>query len=1113
MESHAIGESARSSWSVENCEDLMQCYEDSDPNRRGYMKRMHELWINMHPDLDIYTPQNLRDQVAALQRRGFRGRPAEETTHEAPDGPNDEDNESVELRERFHALLHAALTTNRKRTIHFKQYIDKKDMARINKIVAEYLQPDSDLWTVDSAVYAAGRALTPKKETNQYLVKLKGRLEKIEEKIATWRRKASRTETVIGFMTAGTAFTTKVRKIARELKKEHHTLNRNTLSLIKETALDKLKSLKLVRKKIKEQIDRSEQNRMFNVAPSKFLQKKGGTAQTPAMGVTEAYWKNLYEQPNQFRPTNKALGLFRTAGRKLIKDGTECEEISLGELQTCLSQKRNYASPGPDAINVMWWKHLTSTHVHIHRIFNDYLRNPNSIPEWLAEGRTVLLYKKGDPTEPKNYRPITCLNTIYKVFTSTLQRRIVAAIQPIWETIYEQRGTKTGVAGVRENLLIDRSVCQDATYYKRNLSMAWVDYRKAFDSTSHQLIIHLLTCMGVHRSVTVTIQRLMETWRTRLAIREAGRERMSDYITYHRGVYQGDSLSPLLFCISLLPLSLELRQHKGYRAGPPNSRTHTITHLFYLDDLKLYAQTEKDIKAMLDTVKLYSNDIGMEFGMEKCAVYNVQKGRDARESENIELVDGTALRHLAPGETYTYLGIPQNRMHQSQILKETLTKKYKNMLWKIWSSQLNGKNKIAATNCLALPLVSHTFGSIPWNQSEIHVLDRSTRKIMTKCRSLHPNASVQRLYLQRSAGGRGLISIEDIYKQLTISSAIRVQISRDPLLKLVATHETKGNGSFLYKDAMRAAQDLGFNLKLGHRPTGELLTMPPAQLKTHIKKNILLAHHEVHYNKPMHGLYYKNIDDQHLSTTLSFGFLKSSGLRSETEGYITAVQDGVYHSLAYRVRVMGMTLGSTQCRACKTSTETTMHLLTACSKYAPNMYIRRHDAALKVLYCELRSIFSIDAEKKIPYAMDDIPGVVANENCKLFWNFPFSTTTEIRANKPDLVILAQREKKMYVVEMSCPADTNIIRKEEEKEDKYRPLLYELSRTYHPCTPVFVPIIIGAMGGIHPNTQNHLKKIKAIPTGSVGKIVGNMQKAVILGSLHILRSHEASHPPS
>ena len=91
-----------------------------------------------------------------------------------------------------------------------------------------------------------------------------------------------------------------------------------------------------------------------------------------------------------------------------------------------------------------------------------------------------------------------------------------------------------------------------------------------------------------------------------------------------RGIYQGDSLSPLFFCLTLDPLSkLLMHQDIGYNIGKVRGleAARKITSHLFMDDIKLYADSEKHLQKLIQVVHGYSNDIHIEFGLGKCMYY------------------------------------------------------------------------------------------------------------------------------------------------------------------------------------------------------------------------------------------------------------------------------------------------------------------------------------------------------------------------------------------------------------------------------------------------------------------------------------------------------------
>ena len=110
-----------------------------------------------------------------------------------------------------------------------------------------------------------------------------------------------------------------------------------------------------------------------------------------------------------------------------------------------------------------------------------------------------------------------------------------------------------------------------------------------------------------------------------------------------RGIFQGDSLSPLVFVLALIQLSLILRKAKA--ACEEKIGKGKINHLLFMDDLKLYSRNEKELDLLVLTIRR------MEFGIEKCALLVIEKEKIVK-SDGIELSDGKVIMSLQQGESY-----------------------------------------------------------------------------------------------------------------------------------------------------------------------------------------------------------------------------------------------------------------------------------------------------------------------------------------------------------------------------------------------------------------------------------------------------------------------------
>ena len=417
--------------------------------------------------------------------------------------------------------------------------------------------------------------------------------------------------------------------------------------------------------------------------------------------------------------------------------------IDIEMFTLCLKRLRNWASPGPDGIQGFWIKKFPALYDVLLHHYNVMLRNGLLIPEWFPKGRTMLIPKSSDTSVPKNFRPITCLNILYKLWTACLTELLAKHIQVNSLMHPAQKGCARGQLGCVDHLLLNNRIWHQVKSKNRSLSVSWLDYKKAYDSVPHNWIVWCLQLFRVHPTLIYCIQHLMSLWSTTLYLR------MPDTSPVHLtavpiscGIFQGDTLSPLLFCVSLNPLSLLLDRLSGYQA----TATRQINHLLYMDDLKLFAKSESQLEVLLRTVHMFSDDVGLSFGLDKCAKLLVTRGRVVP-SDSMSLSRDISIRELNVGECYKYLGFFESEGLDCAGSKQKILEMYKRRLSLIWKSYLSGPRKVRATNSFCVPVLTYGFGIIPWTKQEITQMDIQTRKLLTATCNHHPRSAIERLYL------------------------------------------------------------------------------------------------------------------------------------------------------------------------------------------------------------------------------------------------------------------------------------------------------------------------------------------------------------------------------
>ena len=389
----------------------------------------------------------------------------------------------------------------------------------------------------------------------------------------------------------------------------------------------------------------------------------------------------------------------------------------------------------------------------------------------MTYGRTVLCQKdpaKGNSVE--NFRPL-----MWKLLTRIISKDMYCFMENENLLPEEQKGCRRKSRGTKDQLLIDKTILEDCRKRRTNLAMVWIDYRKAYDFVPHSWIIECLDMFGIADNVRRFLEKSMKKWK--LLLTSNGSDLCE--VDVNRGISQGDSLSPLIFVICIIPLSLLLRKVKtSYEWG---RKEFKLNHLLFMDDLKLFVKSDDQVDSLVQAVFTFSEDICMEFGLKKCGVVVLKKGKLVK-FDVIHLPNQEKMKEVDENG-YTYIGIRELDEIKEHKMKNKVTVEYKMRLRLILKSKQNGKNKIQAINIWAVALLIYGAGIINWKVGDLKIMYRTTRKSLTMYGALHPKCDIDRLYLKRKKGGRGLISIETCVRLEENNLGLYVRQSNEMLLK------------------------------------------------------------------------------------------------------------------------------------------------------------------------------------------------------------------------------------------------------------------------------------------------------------------------------------------
>ena len=269
-----------------------------------------------------------------------------------------------------------------------------------------------------------------------------------------------------------------------------------------------------------------------------------------------------------------------------------------------------------------------------------------AVPDALASSLIISLHKKGPTSLTSNYRGISLMETLLKLVTTIVARRLQAAMDATDPLCREQAGFRTKEECAAQFTAL-HDVCLRRRLDHRRTLLAFIDFKTAFDSVPHAALLCKLKARGVCGHTLSFIRALYSNPSFQVVLAGGAR---GEKVAVERGVRQGCPLSPLLFNIYIDDI---LQGCKGVTVPGLDNK---LRGLLFADDVVLLAHDIKSMKGTLRVVERWATKHGMVFGTNKCGVMKIDG-----DVELLKLVGFSLQGQEVPVvQTYTYLGFPFN---------------------------------------------------------------------------------------------------------------------------------------------------------------------------------------------------------------------------------------------------------------------------------------------------------------------------------------------------------------------------------------------------------------------------------------------------------------------
>jgi hypothetical protein len=329
-------------------------------------------------------------------------------------------------------------------------------------------------------------------------------------------------------------------------------------------------------------------------------------------------------------------------------------EITEGEVQYAIRKLKNGKAPGLDELSSEFLKVAEHTFVpFLTKLFNE-LFDKGLFPESWCQSAIIPLFKKGDINNPENYRGISLLSTVSKVFTSILNRRLYTWAEEEHKIREEQAGFRKQYSTIDHIYTVVSMIrkCLNG-HRKKKLYVIFVDYLRAYDSVDRESLWKVLNKIKTSSKMLRMMQGIYKSVKSCV---KWGNE-LSEFFDCPQGLKQGCVLSPLIFSLLINDVAekVAINGKHGIQFLPG---LQEVFLLLFADDISLVSTTPAGLQNQINNLEKASDVLGLTVNLSKTKVMIFRKGG-----------------HLSKAEKWFYKGKEIEVVNSYKYLGFTLTTK------------------------------------------------------------------------------------------------------------------------------------------------------------------------------------------------------------------------------------------------------------------------------------------------------------------------------------------------------------------------------------------------------------------------------------------------------